>query len=122
MSIQSRTSRDQVTIERLGVTQSTTGGQIRAYNTSNRSSRPTTAKCRIQPLSHKERVAFGVRGSQAAWKLLFHADPEITIEDRVTFLDADGRPQTAVAIEPSRNLDGQGRLYRAVCEEVDNEL
>lgn len=122
MSIQSRTSRDQVTIERLGVTQSTTGGQVRAYNAANRGSRPATARCRIQPLSNKERVAFGVKGTRAAWKLLFHSNPEITVEDRVTFVDADGQTHTASVIEPSRNLDGQSRLYRSIAEEVDNEL
>lgn len=121
MSLISHTSRDAVTIERLSTSQSATGGQVRSYGVQNRGALPTELRCRIQPVSTEERVAFGIRGTRAAWKLLFSSDPAIASSDRVTFLDADRVARIASVVQSSLNLDGQSRLYRAVVEEVGNE-
>jgi hypothetical protein len=119
MSLLALTGRDQVAIERVAVTQSPTGGQVRDYSAQNRDGLPTSAACRIQPLSADERVAYGVRGVRLAWKLLFAEDPVITPQDRVTFIDADQRTHTASIVQPSINLDGQSRLYRAIVLEQE---
>ena len=122
MSLTSLTARDTVTIERLSAAQSTMGGQIRSFSTQNRAPLPASMPCRIQPLSSQERLAFGVRGARTAWKLLFSTDPTLTLRDRVRFVDPDnGARERATVVDPSRNLDGQSRLYRAVVEEVENE-
>ncbi len=121
MSIQSQTSRDLVAIERLAVTQSSTGGQVRTYSAANRGSRPTSVRCRLQALGAEERIQLGVRSEQILWKLLFSSDPQITVEDRLLFTDSDGQSHTARVLEPSRNLDMQNRLYRAVVEKIGNE-
>ena len=121
MSVRSQTSRDLVQIERLSATQSETGGQIRVFSAANRGSRPTSVRCRIQPLGAREHVEFGVRGSRIAWKFLFADDPQITVEDRLIFTDSDGQTHTARVLEPSHNLDMQSRLYRVVAEKIENE-
>jgi hypothetical protein len=121
MSVRTRTSRDLVQIERLSVTQSETGGQIRVFSAANRGSRPTSVRCRIQPLGAREHVEFGVRGSRIAWKFLFADDPQITVEDRLIFTDSDGQTHTARVLEPSRNLDMQNRIYRVVAEMSEND-
>jgi len=121
MSILSRTARDEVRIERLETTQSSTGGQVRSYSAANRGNLPTTARCRVQPLSRRELAAYGVRGAQAVWKFLFSGDPQLTVQDRLRFTDAQGTEHVVDVIEPSLNLDSQNRLFRAVGQEVENK-
>jgi hypothetical protein len=121
MSLISLTVRDTITIERLSASQSSTGGQIRAFSTANRAGLPVSLPCRIQPLSSKEQIEFGIRGERTAWKILFSSNPTLTICDRVRFADSDGIARMAAVREPSRNLDGQSRLYRAIVEEIENE-
>lgn len=121
MSIQSRTSRNTITIERVIGMQSDTGGEIRTFSTQERGSLPTSLACRIVPLRARERVAFGVRGSLSGWKLLFATNPSITVADRVRFIDSTGIERVTTVVEPSTDLDGQGRLFRAVVEESENE-
>jgi hypothetical protein len=121
MSLSSQTSRDTITIERVASTQSETGGRLRTYSTLERGSLPTSIACRIVPLRARERIAFGVRGAQLAWKLLFAVDPSLTVADRVRFTDASGTEHVAIVVEPSLDLDRQGRLFRTIVEESENE-
>ncbi|MGE3314007.1 MAG: hypothetical protein AB7O26_02745 [Planctomycetaceae bacterium] len=121
MSIESRTSRNSITIERAGITQSDTGGEIRTFGTEERGPLPTSLACRIIPLSARERLAFGVRAAQRGWKLLFAGEPSLTLADRVRFTDSSGVERVARVVEPSTDLDSQRRLFRAVVEESENE-
>ena len=81
----------------------------------------TSSECRIMPLDDKERVALGVKDASRVWKFLYHTNPSITLNDVQTFTDQDSVSRIARTIEPSRNLDNQGRLYRVIGEEVDAE-
>jgi hypothetical protein len=121
MSISSRTARDMVTIERASSTQSDTGGQVRTFGIIQRGSLPTSMSCRIVPLRAEEHAEFGLRGARSAWKLLFSTDPSLTVADRVRFAESSGVERIAVVVEPSLDLDRQGRLFRAVVEESENE-
>jgi hypothetical protein len=62
-----------------------------------------------------------VRGARTAWKLLFSFDPVLTVADRVRFTDSAAVEHVATIIEPSHDLDRQGRLFRAVVQESENE-
>ncbi len=126
MSIQSRTSRDSVTIKRYPSvpTKDAEGGIDKANSqatTGNRGTLAASSNCRIQPLSAQERVAFGVRGDTRIWKFLYSTDPSVGMRDLQTFMDNGGTARTARTVEPSRNLDEQGRLWVAIGEEVSNE-
>jgi len=121
MSLAKLTSRDSVTINRLSTTRGTAGGQLRTYSEGNRGELPSSWTCRIQPIGGEEKREFGIRAERLAWKLLGTSNPTITVLDQVSFTDADEIDRTTRVIEPSRNLDGQGRLYRAIVEEVGNE-
>lgn len=121
VSIKSLTSRDTVTIQRVASAQSAAGTRTETWNTGNRGTLPTTWKCRAQPLSGEERVQYGVEDKIDVWKFLGESNPQVDTRDRFTWTDNDGVAQTADVTHPSRNLDGQGRLYRVLGESIGNE-
>ena len=130
MSIQSRMSRDTVSITRFpspgDETQDAEGGFNRASSVATAALRTsaglvTSSDCRIMPLSDTERKAFGVKDSDKAWKFLYHTDPSITLNDVQTFTDKGGTSRTVETIEPSRDLDNQGRLFRVIGTQVEGE-
>lgn len=128
MSFIGGTQRDTITIKRLSVTQDTSGegGQIRTYTTAARGSRPTTGfKCRLQQLNSEEKLAYGIKGSSNGWKILASTDPQAGVEDAIEFTDVNGNAHGGDSnpvriIEPSRDIDNQGRVYRAIAEEETN--
>lgn len=121
MSLKSRTARNTITIERLSSTPNDTGGQTRTWSTAARGSLPSSIACRIVPLRSDERIAYGVRGSKQVWKFLFSSDPQITVVDRIRFNDPSGVEHIATILETSLDIDFQGRLYRAVGSDSENE-
>ena len=121
MSLAGLCSRDTITIKRLAVTQGTAGGQVRAPTTAARGSLPTSANCRIQPLSFEERREFGIKGSHKAFELFFTSDPSLTIADQVEFTDADGSSVVSRVANPSLNEDSQSRLWSAIVEEFTTQ-
>lgn len=122
MSLDALCSRDTATVKRYSITQGDAGGQVRTATTAARGSLSTSVTCRIQPLSVDERREFGVRAERAAWKLHTTTNPNLTVEDVVEFTDNDEVSRTADVINPSRNADGQGRLYTTILEEVGNQV
>ena len=123
-------SRDTVNITRFPTagneTQDAEGGFDRATSVATAALRTsaglaTSSACRFMELDNKERLAFGVKAEHLAWKFLYHTNPSVTLNDIQSFTDQDGVARTARTIEPSRNLDNQGRLYRAIGEEVKGE-
>lgn len=128
MSLVSLTSRDSCTVKRFpSGTQDGEGFVSKDPSnatTAARGTLPTGPSCRIQPLDAKEQIQFGLRGNRRAWKLLFSTNPTITLQDMVEFTDPEDSSNTvqATPVEPSRNLDNQGRLYRAIVEQHGGEL
>src|SRR5690349_4426129 len=120
MSLAGLCSRDSGTAKRLVTTRGTAGGQSRTYTTAGRGSLPTDITCRLQEIDADEKREFGVRGERRAWKVQCVTDPTLTVEDSLEFTDADGVDRTTRVIRPSRNLDGQGRLWTTVVEEITN--
>lgn len=121
MSLAALCSRDTISITRLVTTQGTAGGQVRTFTAAARGSLATQATGRLQPLSAEERREFGVRGVAKTWKFHTTSNPSLTVRDQAEFTDADGEDIEARVIRESRNLDGQGRLWTAILEQVSNE-
>lgn len=121
MSLHSLTSRDTITIKRLGATQDSIGAQVRTYSTANRGTRPTSAKCRAQMIEADEAIKLGLKGAARSWKFFFSTNPSIDIEDLIEFTDQDSEARIVKVKKPQRNLDGQGRCWLVLGEEVTNE-
>lgn len=121
MSLAALCSRDTITITRLGVTQGSSGGQVRTFTTAARGSLATSSTGRLQPLSNEERREYGIRGERKAWKYHTTTNPTLTVKDQAEFTDADGDEIEARVINGSRNHDGQNRLWTAVLEQVSTE-
>jgi len=121
MSLAALCSRDTITIARLSVTQGAAGGQVRTYTAAARGSLDTTSTGRLQPLTLDEEREYGIRGTRKSWKFHTITNPILTVEDQVTFTDTDGESIAARVIKGSRDLDGQGRLWTAILEQVSNE-
>ena len=121
MSLQSLTTRDTVTLKRAARTSDAGGTPVDTYTTTSRGSLPTTWKCRAQPLSSKEKIAYGVSANEDVWKFLGTENPQIDVRDHIAWTDTDGTSREASVIQPSRNLDGQSRLYVALGEITGNE-
>ena len=123
MSLFSGTDRDVLTtIERKsGTAQGSEGEDTGTYTTGNRGTLVTTIRCRIQNLSAIERVQFGIAATERAWKWLFHSNPSLDLRDRATFTDDDEDARTAYVLNPSKNMDNQGRLWVAIAAERGTE-
>jgi hypothetical protein len=121
MSLEDLTSRDSVTIKRLVVTQGSAGGQVRTFTTAARGSLVTSWTCRTQPMTAEERLEYGVKGARKSWKHLGTSDPSSGVQDVFVFTDEDDVSRNAGVISPSRNLDGQDRLWMVVTEELSTQ-
>jgi hypothetical protein len=117
MSLESLTSRDEITLKRLSTTRGTAGGQARTYMTAARGILPTTWTCRRQPLTDDERREYGIRGDRKSFKYLGTTDPSVTVQDAVAY----GSETDERVISPSRDLDQQGRIWMVITERVSNE-
>ena len=116
------TSRDTLTLTRqVEGTQTSTGAKSISYTTAGRGSLPTSWVTRADEMTAEEMVKFGVQDRSSVWKFLGATNPSLDVQDRVTWTDQDDVSRTAQIIKPSRNLDGQGRLYMAMGEIVGNE-
>lgn len=93
----------ELTIERVSITQGASGGQVRSYDTANRTSGdPLTVKGRAVRMTEKEKLEHGVRGDFTAWKFLVpETDPKVTLQDRIVFDYTDGESHTVKVIHAS---------------------
>lgn len=123
MSLAAFCDRDTITIKRLTTSRGTAGSPSRTYTTAARGSLPSTGiKCWLVELTTgEENREFGVRSDRQVWKILATSDPKITVADQVEFTDQDGNSFVARVINPSMNVAGLSRVYRAIVEEVGNE-
>src|SRR5690606_16131055 len=110
-----------LTIQRLAVTQNSTGGQVRAYTTAARGALPRSIEGRAVRMSQKEKLEYGVRGELTGWQFLIEDDPSATINDRIVFSYSDGDTRTVKVTNGSQARSADARFYRVVGEEVTQE-
>ena len=116
--------RDTVNIKRLVPTQGPAGGQSRVYTAAKRTTDgvPLTWMCRFQPMSVDEETRYGVRDDSIGWKFLGgNPRPEVDTRDQFDFTDRNGVTHTVRIKGRERDLDGQGRVYQVMGEEVFSE-
>lgn len=114
--------RDTVTLKRaVEGAQDSTGGRSTTYTTAARGTRPTTWKCRIQPMSIEEETQYGVRGDRQGIKFLGATNPQVGTQDQIEFTDSESVAHTVKILGRERNLDGQGKEFQVNGEEVSNE-
>ncbi len=117
MVIAALLSRDTVTIHRKSTTQDADGGPVEVFNTTNRGTLPTSAKCRAQEMSADEEIEFGISGNNIGWKFLLPTDPQIDERDQLVFTDSQSVSHTVDVLGKQRNADNQGIMFQVNGEE-----
>lgn len=106
-----------VTDENGLVAQDAVGGQKRSFTQAARGTLPKTAEGRAVMMSHRERFEHGIEGQVTAWKLMFDTDPEIGLEDQVTFDFVPGDSRTVRILVASHARSADAAFYRAFGDE-----
>ena len=111
-------------IERVAVTQGSAGGQVRSYDTANRTGGdPVKVTGRAIRMSEKEKLEHGVRGDFTAWKFLVpETNPKVTLQDRIVFDYATGESHTVKVTHASfLRSDLMDNVYKFIGQEDTTE-
>lgn len=112
-------------IKRASETRGALGGVLTTYTDAARGSLPLKVRGRAMVMNVKEKVDHGIRAEQYGWKLLVpqsQGDPQITLQDQVTFEYAPGDTRTVKITVPSRpRLNGPGDVHHYTVIGVQDE-
>lgn len=110
------------TIKRESDTPNAIGGVTRTWTTAARGSLPTKVFGRAIRMNPKERIDNGIRGERQGWKILvWGADPEITLRDRVFFDYVAGDSHEVKVLVASHARSANAEFWKAVGEEDTTE-
>lgn len=103
-------------------TRGSLGGPKFTYTTAARAGLPTKVSGRAIRMNQKEKIDHGVRGDRTGWKLLMpDGDPEITLEDQVSFDYVPGESHVVKVLVPSHARSADERFWKTLGEEDSTE-
>lgn len=110
-----------LTIHRESAARGALGGRRLTYTAAARGTLPTSVNGRAIAASAKEKIDHGIRAEQFAWKFLTRSNPQITLQDQISFEYSDGDTRTVKVTVPSRaRLDAAGRVHHYVTFGVED--
>lgn len=118
MSVYDQLTRDTISITGLVVTENPNGSENREYTAAGRGSKPKTAVCRAQELSVEEEVKYGLKGTNTNFGFWFNDNPQLSVQDQITFTDQSSVAWQLRVVRPSRTVDNAGQIYVAYGESL----
>lgn len=123
MSISSMTSDFTATIKRQTATYSASGDKKLSFTTAKRTSDglSISISASFQCMDSQEKSEYGIKDTDMAWCMFTATDPVLQTEDQVEWTDSGGIVRTCRIQDPSYDMAGKGRIWRAVVRETKTE-
>jgi flagellin-like hook-associated protein FlgL len=122
MTVSSMTNWFTATLKRQANTTSVNGDKVLAFSTANRTTDgvPTSVSATFQTATSEEKIAYGVKETNMAWRMYASSDPELTTEDQVSWTDSGSIARVCRVVGPSFDMAGKATIWKAIVSEMKN--
>lgn len=106
----------QVEIQRQTVSNTASASDQKSYSTSARGSLPVSPKCRVVPLSSRDRAAYATVDQRVTHRVFFLEDPEVDERDKLVYCERD------LFVTSARNPDHLDKFWIVECTEYTGSM